>query len=432
MSTSKNMTRVAFLGACAFALCLGASSAQADVAKCQSALQKFAVKHNAATGKALVGCANTVAKVQGKGDPITQKEADKCNKGVDKLAATRTKSVEKCEKLVEKHCPAETLRLMGHMVSGSGIGSALPSAPGTQATTFACKYIMERAKNTAIANMFASNPSMQVQISEAAGVGPGAIADFYATEPSCSTHACSLAASPASGASLKPGFAPPGIPVSTTGTLLLDICSTPPDFLGDGILIGGSSAAGIAPIGVLGNSVCINTVNAEGHCRCTNTVPPAYNYSLCRDSDTSGGTDPGLCTGPVTLAVDPDPLSNNGALTADFTGAVPAGGCLGSLAVSFTVFPTVVSPSVDCGAPPVAPLPGTGIPFTTGTASADILNTNDSGGDPDLNGTRVGAAGASCGDMRTSNLSGLALAGAVPTMDGSFGDSIIDLRLECD
>ena len=76
----------------------------------------------------------------------------------------------------------------------------------------------------------------------------------------------------------------------------------------------------------------------------------------------------------------------------------------------------------------------TTIPITTGSATTNLLDANNTNGNTKTVGPITGAPGPSCAQNQASNLTGLKLVGAFPAADtiGSvLGDTLSTTTLEC-
>jgi hypothetical protein len=412
------------LGGCAvLALSLSASAAMASPNGCQNKLQGIGLKYQATFQKALIKCANAVRKTADK-DGIAAVGADEgltCDKAFVKAEAALAKGAEKCRglEIAGGKCSVADLLALGHLVSGV-------NAPGTfgGVTDFTCDFILDEAERTAQNAVFAANPSASVEIATAAPFDTtpaDGVAKYLATTPKSSTRACTLTAS---GAHITGGAF--DIPLTITGVMAIDVAADAPP--STQVNFTGQPAAGITPIPLLVYDVCVTTARVEGVCDCGSGHWP-IDVSLCRDSIASNGDG---CTESRILLDDPG-TTDNGPMRAEFTGMSTTGACSGVLALSFKVVeaadrgPDGIACTPDDTAPP---LPAAGIPFTTGSATATILDVNDMENDLATD-TRTGVPATTCADLRRGKLSGMKLVAATQSMDSILGDIVIAIDMQC-
>jgi len=423
MMTSK-LSRVALAGAAATMMSLGASSAMAQPNKCQAALEKIGPKYAAAVAKSVQKCVDTARKIIDAGDPLAPKAVDGCNKSVTKISDTKTKTKGKCTTITK--CTAADLVLLGHL-------AGTVNGPGAGLLDFTCEYILERAQNDGVNAIFATNPAAQSELGLVAAAGPGSATDtFFKTNPSCSTHSCSVGGAPnvtLYSPTINP-VAPHAVPLTVGGVVSMDVCTG--GGLTDGLILAGSQAKGLQPV-VLGSPrVCPTTVNAIGYCDCgAGVAAPGYDYTLCRDSDTG---DLDECAAGLVLSDDVGSTAN-GPLVVAFSGTSVDNGCAGVLATAFkTVLPGQEGPDgVFCTPDDTAAvLPATAIPFSTGTSQATILDTNNTDGFTLANSPAGGILPTSCANLKASVLAPMQFSGSAIAMDGgATGDAIIELNLTC-
>jgi len=479
------MTRTTRLSCIGFGLTLLVSaSAQAQPAKCQSALQKMSNKWTATVHKSLQKCVDGVQKVRDKTGVISAKAAAGCEKSIAKLNSARAKTATKC---LKTKCTPADLGTLGHLVGGftapAGLGApAAGIAPGS--IDFTCAWLLRVAEHMAYQNVLGAAPGAQGMMVNAAEVdicvgGPtpkavcsvdadcgmgGTCPDLtpsltaYLKEPRCNTHACTLTAGSSAVLQVNFGGAPVdafNLPVS--GALALDFCSLPDDaglpLHPDTKLIAAAPNKGILPVSVLpGITACVGNVRTEAWCDCgvQSAFPGApaiggKNYTLCRDSDLASGA-PGDGCSSLPLAPGGTPDANGGPAWAGFSGGSVTGDCGGNLSVSFMI----VTPGLEGGDgiactfdDTAEPLASNGLPFTTGTATALVFDAQSPGNDTgnpyaDLATTGGGVTGngIACANYESSNLSGMKLVGSAPLLTSGgpsdiTGDNIITLELNC-
>jgi hypothetical protein len=198
-------------------------------------------------------------------------------------------------------------------------------------------------------------------------------------------------------------------------------------------LIGGSNV-GLKSTVVLGNTVCNAGFRTFGILSCAGSTMPKVTYSLCQDSDTTQGTD---CTvGPGTIC-QAKPDATTGGACIDYSGGAAAQGD------AFILSTTRLRTSAGAGPDGVFCTPddigvsntlAAVIPTTTGTASAKVLDYNNTNGDTESEGPLSGTTGPSCAVSRSGSSSGLVLVGAFPgadTVGSPLHDTVTKVTIAC-
>jgi hypothetical protein len=191
---------------------------------------------------------------------------------------------------------------------------------------------------------------------------------------------------------------------------------------------------GLRPVVVLGNTVCNGTFRSMGYLAC-NGSSTKVNFSACQDSDTSDGDE---CVGTVCQA---SPAAGTGGACLTYT-SLPASAAGDAYILSTTRLRissanggdgVVCTPDDTYTATPAAV-----IPTTTGSATAQVLDYNNTNGSTQTEGPIVGApvsGGASaCANARSGSSTGLILAGAFPgadTVGGPLGDTVTRVTIKC-
>jgi len=447
----------------AFAAVLAtAGSASASNTKCEGKIEKAGIKFASAVSKALQKCIDGAQKTLDGGDPISQGNADACEKAIDKINATRTKTMDGC---LTAGCTNGELSAIGHLISGSngpqGTGDSVAGiASGSM--DFACTYVVAVAEATAIQNTLAQVGSGQTLMLAALGADAANTATDFETYitalPRCNTHACVLTSGSgmttgSASLSLNFGGAATSLPLSIGGSVPLEICTPVGGGIGvgtDAKLIHSAPGRSVKPVTGLpmGLVACPTTIRAEGACDCGATVAWSKNYGLCRDSDLTdnGGVDDcAALPGYGDTGSAPDANGGDVYFSPAPTGmVVPTanGDCTGTLSVSFKVVSPlqVGADGIACtNDDTVAPGSAQALPFTTGTAQGRVLDAQNPGnnttGEVDvIPGQVTGAAISACSSLESSNLNGLKLVGAAPVLDGgtsALGDNVITLSLTC-
>ncbi len=343
--TSKMITG-AVLGAVVFHA--GPSMAAPTFDKCQAALEKATNDLRKATMDTLKLCADAIRKEQALNEFVPPKgklakAANTCQgklaKVFDRNGLSGTTSIQKFNAAIDKAftapaapnqtCNDTFLARLGHMVSG-----AINQAPGTNDWDFAKTYLAVQTVRSAENEMTAQVRDF-VNVINAAKSAPAAIGTGVAnaatdcTLPTncdykhtsgcrsdlcglgimCRTHSCTLSNSgPAPGASFSQVnlAASPLAPFALIGRSSFEICSLegenyPIGDTGDGYLIVGGPSKQLGSVNLLGNTICVDTIAAEGYCSAGGTFNGhSKNLTLCQDRVTSdaGGIDE--CAGADT------------------------------------------------------------------------------------------------------------------------------------
>lgn len=200
-------------------------------------------------------------------------------------------------------------------------------------------------------------------------------------------------------------------------------------------LIGGSNL-GLKPTVVLGNKVCNASFRTEGILACAGSTMPKVDFSICQDSDLANGDQ---CTG----ACQADPDANTGGACITYTLGTASQG--DAFILSTTRLRTVPIVMGDTNAGPdgvyctpddlnVSSTLAAVIPTTTGSATATVLDYNNTIANTQTEGPVVGTTGPSCGVSRSGSSAGLVLAGAFPgadTVGSPLGDTVTKISIKC-
>jgi hypothetical protein len=339
--------------------------------------------------------------------------------------------------------------------------------------------------------------------------------NLCSTMINCRSHACQLDASSATGTSVGGGALVVSVPL--TGRAVFEVCKLNPVTFGiagapNVFAIIGDSSRTVDPVILLGNTICVDIIRAQGFCDCMGLGIPK-NTAFCQDHNVNVGAScigaptgvntvegPCLCAdgsgnpvGPECGTAD-DPVCSNdpnnpllcgvtetgGFCHAGTTNSpvfvLPSGGtangdCLVLNTIQFKTLPPLPGiegpDGVPCTMDDVRPPAGAAsVPFTTGTASAAVLDAVDTPGgctnapnhlciedvncntnDPNTpTGTCVGAiinpnqtvpaltggGLADCADLEASQLGGVSFVGAFPALDGAgLGDVVSTFNFDC-
>lgn len=350
---------------------------------------------------------------------------------------------------------------------------------------------------------------------------PGCRPDLCKLKVQCREHACTLAAgSQTNTIALGGNLNAPG---ALTGRAVMSVCNMKGLGYGlgdggEGLLVTGSPSLTINPPNIFGNTVCVNMLRMQGYCACSGGfLGRPKNTAFCSDHILSDGDDciggtalgpnvtescfcaagqnptttpcgPGLasCTAPLWCGLSASgapchPGTEHTAVKVTNSGNTAAGDCVSMGTTQFTVLPAggdcdgggpsnnPASFGPDCEpctaddlTPPSTP---STVPFTTGSASAQIKDTVAGAGNctiqtnnkciEDLNchtaeqpldtcdgqqditdiavGPDVGAPAPSCAALASGNLSGMTLVGGFPALDASqsLGDLVTTFKFIC-
>lgn len=499
----KNL-RIAF--AVLAAAALSASSAQADYRLCGLKVTKEASKLFKQFDLRFQKCADFGRK-HGVENGDFDKAAGLCEKQLNKLYGLTSgtsysktfigKFEGKIDGLVSKtQCEAADLASLGHLVSPA-------QAPGTNPQDFMITWLVKAKEMLAFKeNLFdaADTRDLIQEMADESGCDTAMptrpnVCHVAESVPQCRTHVCTLSSTTGDS---QAGIATsnvlaPFIPVPASGGFPFEVCKLHDvsDFPPTGItpanyfLIINQPARSLKVATILGNTICIDQLRSQGYCACTAVGTPAVrDITFCQDhtSATSGADDcsgtpfttAGLesceCASPAaatcgagcTSCVDSadgatrcHPGTVNGAVETTFATALGVGDCvdINTLALKVIGAGEQGSDGVPCTEDDTAPpLASVSIPFTTGTATAQVMDADRadgscSGGTTpgmncltsadclgggtctgalilDISASQSGVPVSSCENLEASNLSGTKIVGGFPTLDVDFGGGI--------
>jgi hypothetical protein len=221
---------------------------------------------------------------------------------------------------------------------------------------------------------------------------------------------------------------PPMAPqnVSVSGELITDGCQYPGLTANETATVGGPSI-GLNPTSVLGQNVCTLTIRSEGFTSCTGaSAMPNTSYNSCQDSDTSDGDECAAFLGGSPLCLG-SPGAGTGGVCTNFTTSAATAGSSFALATTQLLLPSAAGgDGVFCTSDDTVTLTApTTIPITTGSASTNLLDGNNTNGNTKSIGPVTGAVGPSCAQNQAGNLSNLRLVGAFPAAD-TIGSPLMD------
>jgi hypothetical protein len=407
----------------ALAVCMTAPTF-ADIVKCQQGIEKNGTKLQASILKALAKCKDGYRKAVVAGAPLAT-PAGACQLGLDKavnagnVASAISKTKTGLEKLVPplgSACADKDLAALGYPTTNPFgdrwlrlvLMSALKGAYDTQQ------------------QLISDLPNILSDL----GTNGCALCTQLSNQPPCVSTVCDVDSTPTTGSNFETIVltAPTGGVIS--GNTVVAGCEWPGITQNEIYLLGGPNI-GLKPTVVLGNTVCNTSFRTLGVLSCAGSTMPKVSYTACQDSDT---TDSDECTG--TICQDP-PNGTTGGACITYP-ALPAS----TQGDAFILSTTRLRVSTAVGGDGVActpddtyiQTPAAVIPTTTGTATATVLDYNNSNGSTQTEGPTSGTTGPSCAAARSGSSAGLVLAGAFPGADTSgspLGDTVTKVRIKC-
>jgi len=441
MGVSRSRIGVSRIAAFGVAAALVGQPAWAALDKCQAGIEKNAGKLQGSILKALVKCTDGYQKNLVKsGASSIPVSATSCQAGLAKvtnatLSPTGTSAIDKTaialNALVTKlSCSDADLLALGH----------IPTVVGTD-------HWVRLVILGAIKEAFATE-NTEVSIFPKAMIdmgGAGCTECAKLAAPPCQTHACVLGGG--TSASTVVVGAPVTVPL--TGVQLFDFCEFPGVLSNEIGVLGTNPARNFkpsmlpAPLNTI--FVCSSTLRTESIVNCTGGTMPTVAISTCQDSNLTDGNE--CPPASATNFCQPDDTTTTpngtGGACVGLTTSAPAAG--GSFAVATTTIrlstaagPDTVRCTPDDTYTTTAPAPAT-IPVTSGSATATVLDYNDTIGNNVTVGPISGSAGPSCAQLRSSNISSGSLVTAFPNADntpppppmGDLGDTVTSLTLAC-
>jgi len=418
--------------ATAVAFVLSASNAFAadagDVSKCNKTIEKIQVGVQKAVAAGLDKC------MQGAMKEISADNAVKCEATLQKSEATKTKNKDKCL----ASCAGDDAAATKDIIASAGHLVSTVNAPGTNPMDFVCTMAVLRGEdlgNQQALSAWTNAGKLIEELAKAGGSGTPTLAKYASTvSPTCKTHVCSLNDDAgATEVTLVHGLGSLAVPMS--GSIPMQFCPLPATGLplNNNTLLVTGGAAKMGVVDVMGTTICVGALDIEGWCQCAGAGVP-FNYTMCQDHIAAGGGAADDCGGTATSVDTYHSGVLNGLPVTTFSGTSSPGDCLVTLVTSFAISLGAGVDSTPCTPDDVySPLTPQGIPSTTGTAQGAIKDGNNTEG-ADITGPTITGAQAFCADLMSSNASGLAVVGAVPSPDGLYGilgDIIIDAKLVC-
>lgn len=404
-----------------------AAPSQASIDKCQKAIAGVHLKLEASITKALGKCADGYQKAIAKGDPLTD-ISGKCNDGLAKAidlgnaSSAMGKAKAKLADLQSKGtCEDGDLQGLGHLPAG----------------TFGDRWqrnVLISALDTAYTASLSANGAL-VQILNEINDAGGCAQCAKVTSPPCFAHSCILDST--SGGSVATAGAP--IAFSIAGAINIGVCNVPSINNANEYAVLGSPSKGFDTVTVIPGVAyaCITAFRTEGILSCGGTAP-RINYTICQDhivTDIGGGIFVDECeTGAPTEICQAD--------TADAThsGVINGGPCLNGTPIAaapgdaFFLATTKIQVVLEAEKGPdtipctaddtvAAPTAANQIPQTTGTASSQVLDANNTEA-LTINGGPLTGAPFTCSQVFTSNTSGGKTVSALPALHALLGQDL--------
>ena len=406
------------------ALAVGmAAPAFADIVKCQQGIEKNGTKLQASILKALAKCKDGYRKAVVAATPLATAAAA-CQTGLDKAinfgniasALSKTKgALDKLTPPLGTTCQDPDLAALGYL-------------PRVQ---FGDRW----ARLILLAALKGAYDTQQVLLRDFPNIlqvlgsnGCGLCAQL-ANQPPCVSTVCDVDAT--SGFETKILGGPSSGAIA--GNTIVAGCEWQ-NVLPNEIGLLGTPNVGLKPTVVSGATVCNTSFRTLGVLSCAGSTMPKVSYSACQDSDSSDGDE---CTGDVCQAA---PNGTTGGACLTYT-SLPAS----AQGDSYILSTTRLRVSTGLGGDGVACTPDDSyvstppavIPTTTGSASATVLDYNNTNGntqsEPTM-GVVTGTTGPSCAIARTGSSAGLTLVGAFPgadTVGSPLQDTVTRVTIKC-
>jgi hypothetical protein len=407
------------------ALAVGMTApAFADIVKCQQGIDKNGSKLQASIIKALTKCEDGYRKAK-VANAALGTTATSCQTGLDKAlnASNIASAVAKTKTGLDKLVPP-----LGSACTDTDL-SALGYLPTAQFGDRYARLIIMAAMKGAFETQQVLIQDVSNILSELGAAGCALCATLGNQYP-CVQTACDVdtANSPFE---TKVLTAPVGGNLS--GNTIVSGCEWP-GVTQNEIYLLGTANLGLKPVVVLGNTVCNGGFRTLGVLSCAGSTMPKVSFSGCQDSNLA---DTNECppAGPTTVC-QPDPDANTGGACLTYT-ALPAS----AQGDAYVLTTSRLRISSANGADGVActpddtytATPANIIPTTTGSASATVLDYNNSNA-PQSEGPIAGTAGPSCAVARSGSSTGLVLVGAFPgadTVGSPLQDTVTRVTVRC-
>ena len=392
----------------------------ADLVKCQQGIEKNGTKLQSSILKAFAKCKDGYRKAAVAATPLATAAAA-CQAGLDKVInfGNPISAMAKTKGALDKLVPP----------LGTSCADADLAALGYLSTA---QFGDRWARLILLASMQSAYDTQQVLISDLPnifhdlGTNGCALCATLSNQPPCVTTVCDV--DPTSGFETRVL----GTPLSgaISGNTVTAGCEWQ-NVLPNEIALLGTPNLGLRPTTVLGSTVCNVSFRTMGVLSCAGSTMPKVSYSGCQDSDTSDGDE---CTGDVCQAA---PNASTGGACLTYTSLPTAAqGDVYVLSTTRLRVSTAVGPDGVACTPDdtYTETPAAVIPTTTGSATASVLDYNNTNGNTQSEGPATGTTGPSCAVARSGSSAGLVLAGAFPGADvvaSPLQDTVTKVTIKC-
>jgi hypothetical protein len=403
------------------ALAVGMTApAFADIVKCQQGIEKNGTKLQASILKALAKCKDGYRKAVVAATPLGTAGAA-CQTGLAKAIdfGNPVSAIQKTKGGLDKLTPP----------LGTACGDPDLAALGYFTTaTFGDRW----ARLILLASLKGAYDTQQVLISDLPnilqelGANGCALCAQLANQPPCVSTVCDVDAT--SGFETRVLATP--LTGAISGNTIVAGCEWQ-NVLPNEIGLLGTPNLGLKPTTVLGNTVCNTSFRTFGVLSCAGSNMPKVTYTACQDSDTSDGDE---CTGTVCQA-DPNATTGGACLTYPALPASAPGDAYILSTTRLRISSAVGGDGVACTPDDTyTATPAAVIPTTTGTATASVLDYNNTNGNTQTEGPVSGTTGPNCAIARSGSSAGLVLVGAFPgadTVGSPLQDTVTRVTIKC-
>lgn len=418
--------RLSVVGMVASAVAAAAPSS-ASIDKCQKAVAGVHLKLEASVAKALNKCADAYQKAVLKGDPLSG-IAGKCNDGLAKAidlsngSSAMGKAKTKLGDLITKGtCDDLDLQALGH----------LPAA------TFGDRWqrnVLISALDAGYTAALSANGSL-VTIMTAINDAGGCSQCAKVTNPPCFAHSCILDGS--SGGEVHNGGPP--IVFNLAGAIGIGVCNVPSINLPNEYAVLGAPSKGFKTVTVIPGVAfaCVTAFRTEGVLTCGGAAP-RIDYAICQDHiviDLGGGIFVDECdTGAPGQSCQPDVadpthagvINGGPCLTTTAAAAAPGDAFfLATTKIQVVLNTELGGDGIACTADdtPATAAAANQLPQTTGSASAQVLDANNTEG-VTISSATLNGAPFNCAQVVTSNTSGGKTVSTLPALHALLGNDL--------
>jgi hypothetical protein len=405
----------------ALAVCTTAP-AYADIVKCQQGIEKNGSKLEASILKALTKCKDGYRKAVAKGDPLST-PAGTCQLGLGKVIdfGNPVSTLQKTKAALDKLVPP-----LGTSCTDADLGAL----GYFDTATFGDRW----ARLILLAAMKGAFDTQQVLISDfpnilqELGANGCALCATLANQPPCMQTVCDI--DPTSGFETRVLGAP--LTGAIAGNTIIAGCEWQ-NVLPNEIGLIGTANLGLKSTVVLGNTVCNQSFRTLGVVSCAGSTMPKVSYTACQDSDLSDGDE---CEpGATVCQPDPNTTTGGGCITYPALPGATQGDAFILSTTRLRISSAVGGDGVACTADDTyTPTQANIIPTTTGSATAQVLDYNNTNGNTQTEGPVAGTTGPSCAVARSGSSTGLTIVGAFPgadTVGSPLQDTVTRVTIKC-